>query len=312
MAPASWSAALVAPPVLSLVVRLAATERVQLPSWLGSMLHGAIGRALRRVACSEQCHARHAAQRDRCAYARLFESPSPPRAASERVAAMAPHRMWLVPPAPAEPRDLEAGRTLDFEIRLVRSGEADLGWLLAALERMATKGLGRRRGRMRLDGVSSEGKPIWQAGQARGRPASIVTPVLPSGPIVLRTVTPLRIVRDGSVQPPRFEDLVAAAARRIVAIAAFFGSGEPALNIAELRAAAAAHRARIDAVWSPYRMVRYSSSQSRRHPMEGHTGEMTIDDAGPFADLLSAAAPLSIGKSTAFGFGAYELRSGAS
>lgn len=298
------------PPVIALDIRFEALEKVRLSGWLGSVLHGALGSALREVACSDGCAGRHDREPERCAWARLLEAPARPAGVSERVAAMAPRRLWLRPPPPDDALALEPGDELRFGLGLVGSAERDLGALLTALERMAVTGIGRQRGRMRLVRVGSGGRVVWEGGQVRGRPVPAEPPGIPSGPLVLRTRTPLRIVRDGRIEAPRFADVVGAAARRLVALAAFYGRGEPDVRAGELQAAASCHRARIEAVWEPFRADRYSARQRRRHPMEGHVGAMWIDDPGPFRPLLAAAVPYGIGKGTSFGFGVFALLGG--
>ncbi len=298
------------PPVVVLEVMLEAIEKVRLPGWLGSVLHGALGSALHEVACSDGCGSRHDREPERCAYARLFEAPARPAGVSERVAAMAPRRLWLWPPPPDDALLLEPGDELRFGIGMVGTAERDLGALLTALEHMAVSGIGRQLGRMRLVRVGSGGRVVWEGGQVRGRPVPAEPPGIPTGPLVLRTRTPLRIVRDGRIEPPRFADVVGAAARRLVAVSAFYGRGEPDVHVGEVQAAASRHRARIEAVWEPFRAERYSARQRRRHPMEGHVGAMWIDEPGPFTPLLAAAVPYGIGKGTSFGFGAVDLLPG--
>lgn len=298
------------PEIIVVDVVLEAIDRVQLRGWLGSELHGALGAALREVGCSDACARRHEREPDRCAYAHLLETPARPEGISDRVAAMAPHRLWLRPSGLAEPEEWAPGDRLRFEIGLARSAEPYLPALLTALERMAASGVGNRRGTMRLERVSAGGRPVWEGGQVKGRPRPVETLATPSGPVVLRTRTPLRVLRDGRARPPRFEDLVGASARRLVAMAAFHGAGEPDLHVSELVQAATRHRARIEAVWEPFRVERYSARQRKWHPMDGHLGEMRVDEPGDFAPLLVAAAPFGVGKGTSFGFGVFNLLPG--
>jgi hypothetical protein len=281
-------------PVATVDVVLRAAERVELPGWLGSTLHGAIGGALRRLVCSDACAARHAARP--CAYALLFDRPRCRGPASGRLAATAAHPLALRPPPPGPDRLLLPGETVAFGVSLLGPAAEVVGLLVTAIEEAARSGLGRRRGRLDLGHVSSARSTLG-AGAAGGRQ-----------PLVVRAVTPLRLYRRRElIVRPSLADLVLAAARRLEALDAYFGAGEACYDEELLRVAAGRLRPRGQ-VWRAFRVLRFSSRQGRRHPMEGVVGEASWDgDAAELRFLLEAAATTGLGKATSFGFGLISL-----
>ncbi len=297
------------PPVYRLQVELRSKAEARLPGWLGSTLHGALGGALRAATCSRSCAAKHPVEPRRCPYVRLFEPVAAPEGTPAWIAASPAPRLAICPPAPDDPRVLAAGDHLAFSVLLLGDAAAgDVGYLLAALERMAAHGLGRGRGRFELTRVTSGTETVWEGGSVTGRPERATPADIAGLGLVLSTNTPLRVVRGGELVRPRFEDLVGAAARRVVSLAVL--AGEP--NAGELRidalvTGAATHRARIEASWEPFHTRRWSSRQRRAHAMHGYLGELRVDDAGPYLDWLRAGALAGIGKGTALGFGHVEL-----
>ena len=130
----------------------------------------------------------------------------------------------------------------------------------------------------------------------------------PNCPVTLRALTPLCIVRDGRPSVPRFEDLVAACARRVLVLASLHGTTSlPEIRIDSLRERARTHTTRIESVWMPFRAERWSSRQKRRHPVEGYLGHMEVSVPGAFVGWLEAAALVGVGKGTALGLGHMEL-----
>lgn len=301
------------PPIATLDVELTALESVELPGWLGSTLHGALGGAMRAQTCSAECAERHKVQAGRCPYSRLFSTPPSREGLPTWVSASASPPLALRPPAPASPRIAKRGDPLTFGIVLF--GERaidDTGYVLAALERMAAFGLGKGRGGLALERVRSSGTTIWESRRITSMPVLATAPTVDADvPVTIRTVTPVRVMRDGEICAPRFEDLVAAAARRVVVLNAYYGGGELLdFRLNSLRDAAAQHRAYVHGTWEPFRTMRWSSRQRRKHAMEGYLGRLEVSSLGPFAGWIRAAALTGVGKATAFGFGQLAIREG--
>lgn len=311
---ASLAAIRSALPVLAhLEAELSAAEPVHLPAWTGSTVHGALGWALRELTCSSTCEARHAAEPDRCAFARLF-GPGASRASHVRHAGMEVPALALRPAAPVRGQVLEPGRSWSFGVTLFgASALADARPILAALERLGERGLGRGRGRMRLVRAYSSGLDLWKNGRVLAEPTALLGSSWARwsvrGALRLRALTPLHLVRDGrTISTPRLTDLIASSLRRLVALSAVRGGGVPGVRLDELTTALGADVRNAVASWERFDTTRWSERQQRRHGVEGVVGEIWVPDvSAELASLLTWAAGVGLGKGTAMGLGRVEV-----
>ncbi|HEX6898590.1 MAG TPA: CRISPR system precrRNA processing endoribonuclease RAMP protein Cas6 [Thermoanaerobaculia bacterium] len=302
-------------PYLRLRMTLRAEEPASPPPFHGSMLRGAFGHALRRAACSmgpaqacESCLLRHA-----CVYARIFEpcvvgEPPPFLRGIDQA----------VRPYVFEPLDgavsIAPGDPLRFDLLLFGRAVDLQAYAIVAVERMARTGLGAGRARFRLIEVEAAdpgGSPrrLFTAGSPPSTvPASPVLPrpaPLPSGPLTLRLLTPLRIkARDRLNDRPRFRDLAFNMLRRVLEIAHFHVPGA-AIDWSFrdlLKCADAVRVVASDLRWHDWK--RWSQRQQASMKMGGLVGELVVDgDLQPFSDLLRTAEIVHIGKGATFGLG---------
>ena len=285
----------------NLHVTLVAKEPVDLPGWLGSALHGALGQAVMRLDCRPSCGKDHAPRSGRrCLFARLFGEPAPRADLPGRLRMARPVPLLLRPPPPGRERVLPRGRSIELGVVLLGSAAADAARVVLALERMAHAGLGRGRGRLALGSVYSETEPA-----ARLRP-----PELAVDPLAVEVAarTPLRLLRKHSqVSNPDFTDLLGAAIFRVASVAAYHGQGVVDLSMEEVRALAQGVSCE-EARWEPFSVDRYSSRQDQHHPMEGVLGRARfVGPIRPFLCVLEEAGRLGVGKSPSFGFGLLEV-----
>lgn len=298
------------PPIVRLEIELRAVDPVLIPGWTGSMLHGALDGALRAVACSRACEARHGEQPDRCAAARLLDGR---RVEAAGLGGMSVPGLTIVPGAPAGPRVLEPGASFRFELVLLGSATDDLEVLTAALERASGRGLGRHRGRLRLKRVRDGALDLYDRGRVVESPNPLApaqwAPIVSGGSVHLRARTPLHVSHGGRLRrAPRTEDLVGAALRRLACLAAARGAGAVDLHVADLGERLASRAGAAIGRWEPFRTERWSSRQGRRHVVTGALGELWLAEAGPAAAPLLWAASVGIGKGTAMGLGAIDVR----
>lgn len=173
-------------------LKLRARQTAQLPQFLGSMLRGAFGHALKQAVCvmpHRQCHRCMLA--DKCSYPYLFETPAPAGVEHLRGQDKAPHpfilatsiinrsqktetsssgrlvtlqsltdgrAVRLVPPGPAPTdgrRRLERGDELTFGLLLMGRAIEYLPYIVFAVSEMARNGLGVDRSRFELNSVTS-------------------------------------------------------------------------------------------------------------------------------------------------------------
>jgi hypothetical protein len=302
-------------PYLRLRATLSAEEAVVLPPFLGSMLRGAFGHALRRMVCvmgpeqaCVECGLRHS-----CGYTRIFEpyvEGEPPPFLHGIDQAVRPYVF--------EPLDeggrLAPGGTVRFDLLLFGQAAELAAYTVLAVERMARVGLGARRVPFRLqkvEALSPDGsaQEVFRAGAPlSGARISAAVPEaapLPVGEVTLRFETPLRIkVRDHLNDRPRFRDLAFNMLRRILELAHFHVPGavidwnfRPLLEQADdIRILAA------DLAWHDWE--RFSQRQGTTMKLGGLVGTVTLaGDLAPFTPLLRAAEVVHVGKGATFGLG---------
>lgn len=301
------------PPLVRLELALEAEEPVELPAWTGSALHGALGWALAEVACSNVCAARHDAEPGRCPYARLFDVVAGRPGLSPHIAAMPVPALALRPPPPVRASVLRPGERWSFAAHVIGSEAiGDIRPLLAAVARMGERGIGKGRGRARLASARSGGRELWVSDRLDGEPqvvpASDWAARREARGVRLRSITPLHLRRSGELdRTPTFERIVDASLRRLVALAAHRGGGEPEVHVNDLGRSLSAGAGPVVARWEAFSTKRWSERQRRRHEVEGVLGELSCEDAGAATTILLAAAEVGVGKGTAMGMGCIEI-----
>lgn len=288
------------PGLLRVRCELEALASLELPPWTGSLLHGALGQAVRTMECTAACGAAHAPSPDasRCLYARLFEAP-PPADSKSRAASVRPAPFVLEVEAPgARGRTVRAGERFSFSLVLIGPAGKEVGAVGEALGRMGAAGLGRTHARLRLAELAhAPVEPVTQQGSEFVGEAAMLS---------IRARTPLRLYRSGALLgSPSFADVVEAAGRRVASLSAYYGDGSDLPDLRPLLATAS----RVTATrqdWRYFEEGRYSSRQEQAQVLHGTLGQATFEgEVGPFVPLLQRAAQVGLGKATTFGFGAF-------
>jgi len=138
---------------LRLVLR--AEEALSLPAYAGSTFRGAFGHAFKRVACPLRRQCEGCAHRAVCVCVYVFETEGPGEGSSLARGRTVAHPFVLEPPeTPA--REIPAGATLELGLVLIGRAISLAPYFLAACRDMAREGLGRGRGRCRLERVLAE------------------------------------------------------------------------------------------------------------------------------------------------------------
>lgn len=127
-------------------------ETLSLPAYKGATFRGGFGHVFRRVACA--CGAGATVHQSHCLYARVFETPQDETLPSLPHTARMPHPFVLEPPLGTQRVYTPEDRLV---VHLVLIGQA-LEWLpyfVFTFEELGRVGIGQRRGRYRLEEVSS-------------------------------------------------------------------------------------------------------------------------------------------------------------
>jgi len=304
---------------LRLVLR--AEEPLHLPPYAGSTFRGAFGHAFKRVACPLRRECEGCAHREVCVYAYVFVTPGLDEGSALARGAAVAHPFVLQPPQGGE-CTIPPGETVQLGLVLIGRAVPLAPYFLAACREMASRGLGRGRGRCRLQQVIAEdpegpaGRVVYEGG------ADLLAPAVPSWSIrdlhlsagdsaervTLEFLTPTRLRQEADlVTRPGFATLATALLRRISVLAEVHCGHRQALEPREILAPAA----RVKVVESGLRWYdweRYSARQQGRMALGGFVGRITFaGDLAPWLPLLRLGEVLHVGKGTAFGLGRYRM-----
>ncbi len=296
-----------------------ALNRARLSAFKGSAFRGALGHALKKIACAQRggdCQ-RCLVQRQ-CVYSRIFEPKShAPGTVNPRTAAP-PHPYVLEPPGP-DKVDFNPGET--FELTLLLFGEANeaLPYVIYALQQMGRQGIGGRGKdgslRFELSSVAAQGQTIYDSTSAQLAPGQWTSRLrlapateAPPGELTLVVRTPLRIKyqgRHGTELP--FHLLVRGLLRRSASLLESFADGPPDLDFRGLTARALEVGVKhADLRWVDY--TRYSSRQRQKLQIGGMMGNITYENVpAEYLPLLRFGREVHIGKQTTFGLGEFDF-----
>lgn len=168
----------------------------------------------------------------------------------------------------------------------------------AGIERLGERGLGRRRGRFRVESIEVRDEVTLR------REFVARLGALPQDRLVVRFETPLRLLEQG--RPLRefsFTSLVSNLLRRASGLVESWAEPDPRELVSTARSIAV-----VEARIRRADRVRFSSRQERAMNLMGHVGEIEIaGDLAPFLPLLAFGEAVGAGKGTAFGLGNIRL-----
>lgn len=304
--------------VQRLRIRMLAEKPGRLPGYKGSLLRGALGWALRRVAClTRRFDCPECPVADRCLYAELFE-PKGPEPVAEKGFQNAP-RPYVIEPPWDMTRDYAPGQVLEWHLVLVGSAARALPYVLLAVDQSAVRGLGPQRVPFSVSRIEAvDGTPLYVDGRPDlGRLSAreltdqdVALPGVTDGPVSLRLrfVTPTRLVADGRmVDRPTPELLAAAVARRVAVLSELYGNGASLPPHESLMDAARQVRlAEMVLRWVPLR--RFSGRQQATVSIGGFVGSLVLERVPvELGWLLGWGEILHVGKGTVFGLGQYQI-----
>jgi len=304
-------------------LELEARTEVTLPAYPGSTFRGALGRSFRQVACTlrlQECGT--CLLRSSCSYSLAFETPVPDDAAIMRLYPYAPHPFILEPPAAGG--RVEPGEKIQFCLVLVGRGRDFLPYFIYAMELMCERGLGRGRGRCRLNTVhtrpfdGSQAMIVYDGNEKRlyrvdaaARASTIderVREVSSRHTLALVFDTPTRIKYRGRyIDRPEMSMIVPSLMRRLTALAYFHCDAPFQSDVAaQIKAGKNIELLQCDTHWHDWE--RHSSRQNARMRLGGFVGKAVYR-----GDFTTLAAPLvwgevlHVGKGSSFGLGNYRI-----
>ncbi len=286
----------------------------ELPRFKGSMLHGAMGHALKSTVCAVRVKVCETCLlRPTCVYARVFEvKPNPDQATSQ---VNLPHP-YVLDGSEMSKQFYETGERFRFTL-LLFGGMIDLlPYFIYTFESMGCRGLGRRteegRSAFSLKAVHMLDKLIYDPHDPfLPSPIPRQTLNLSPGPgdedverLRLYLQTPLRVKDKGRFASDLdFPLLLRAIVRRLKALKSEFCETPFELPLQELFDRADEVKVTGKEIrWEE--QTRYSSRQNSRQLMGGLRGHISLEGGLTlYMPLLRAAEVVHIGKETSFGLG---------
>lgn len=303
---------------------LEAVDDLHLPQFKGSALRGGFGHTFKRLACMEDRRCDKQCQRgNACAYGYVFETAPPQNSEVLSNFSEVP-RPFIIAPA-ADRRDtIRRGEKLTFGLTLIGHGNNHLPYFLVVFKEMGQIGLGRGRGKYRLESVFGVDfkqyglVPVYDIQSETitannlaftGKAITNRTAALPTDRITLEFVTPTRLKQRGKWvwDGPTFEVLVRSLLGRLSSLS-YFHCGERLE--ADFRGlidrAAEIQIVNAETHWEDW--DRFSTRQKKRIAMGGLVGRVTYKgNLKEYHSLLSVGEFIHVGKGNVFGNGQYKI-----
>ncbi len=288
---------------------------VQFPEWSGSVLRGAFGHALRRIACmTRQKDCTGCPLLATCPYPSIFAPPPVDNALQRLTQAPAP---YVIEPADWGARRIEAGTAWHFDLVLFGRALKELPMITLAWRQAARRGLGPGDGQSELDSIermlpTGAREKVLATPDGSLKDHRVLAPdcsALACQRLTLHFRTPLRLQDNGRAVPPArltAVRLLMAAVRRASLIAECHASGPPNWDYPALVRLAKTILGTRNLKWQDW--TRRSSRQQQSMQLGGAIGTWQLEgELTPFMPALRIGEWLHIGKETVFGLGRYDL-----
>ena len=303
---------------------MSAVENLQLPAYKGSTLRGAFGHAFKRVVCTlRKTDCNDCILRGKCVYSYVFETPPPSDTTMMKKYPAAPHPFVILPPTD-EKRQFAKGETLAFTLTLIGKATEYLPYFIYTFDELGKMGIGRGRGRYKLEKVSLLGsngrerqKVIYQSDKKvlkggcetmRWQDVLQKKAIGDNKEITFRFHTPTRIkYREDLVLDLEFHVLIRNLLRRISMLTYFHCGNQLALDFKSLISDAEKVETVSNSLsWKDWE--RYSNRQETKMKMGGFVGDITFrGNLEKFLPFIVLGEYIHVGKGTSFGLGKYEI-----
>jgi hypothetical protein len=272
----------------------------------GNVIRGAFGNAFKRAVCVPECEdARSCQFRDTCAYARVFE----PRLESGPSGFADAPRPFVFRARHLDGRTIAPGARFHFNLHVFDGTARFVPYFVLAFSELARTGLGPRRGRARLTGVTQSGDTVFDGrAMAAQLPPPLRLDLDPKNDATARVrlvfLSPTEFKHEHHLLGrPEFGPLFRRVRDRISTLRALYGEGPLDIDFRHLGA-------RADTIGIAECDVRHvdverrSSRTKQVHPLGGFTGWAVYEgDLSPYMPYLRAAQWTGVGRQTVWGSG---------
>ena len=291
------------------------TSPLNLNFYSGSMLRGAFGKALRKLACvTHMQDCKSCLLYRQCAYPKIFETPVPLHAQYQNLSQI-PSPFVIEPPALGS-KIINKGEVFDFNMVLIGQALDYLPLIILAWQKAFTTGLGATHTQVELVNVVFEPEQavaqIIYLNDAKLQliptPAFVPPVMKATDQLKLQFLTPLRIQQKGQIlsDAMRGKDFLMALVRRYYLLQEFHTTDYQLPDFKELASQAQHITARPHFKWCEWQ--RYSNRQQQKMIFGGVLGEIELfGDLTLFLPLLVSGQWLHAGNKTTFGMGRYLL-----
>lgn len=287
---------------------------LQLNAYSGSMLRGAFGNALRKLACvTKMTECKQCLLYRQCVYPQLFEPPVPLHTKLQQFSAIP--SPFIIEPPPIGESSLSKGGKLQFHVVLIGQANQQLAFIIEAWKRAFQQGLGKQHAQVILctvyhQAADSSQTLMYQTDQTQLQviPANKEWDLMLTDSMTLSFVTPLRIQQKGRILSEHMsaKDFLMALVRRYYLLQEFYGIDYQAPQFSELAIKAATIACDVQFQW--YEWQRYSSRQKQAMKFGGVLGELQLQgDLTDFLPILYWGQWLHAGNKTSFGMGQYKI-----
>src|SRR5690625_880267 len=292
-------------PIIKLRATFRAEENGQLPPYLGSMIRGVLGHAMRDLVCiapNVPCHVCDFAKE--CDYATYFNPPGTFAGSVKPYVIHVPIR---------EKTKWNKGDLLTFDITFFGYTTTEAEYYIEGLLSMEEYGFGARRLKFSLEQVVNlyDQTLIWSGGETwfhHLQPFIINEEGRRSNSVFLRFNSPTRIlISRRLIKKLQFEHVIRSILTRVKLLLHAYAGVELEWNEDAILEEARQIRT-VEENWQFVDFKRYSRTYNRKLGLPSITGYARYEgDITPFTPLLEIGQLIQIGKNTTHGFGNYEL-----
>lgn len=297
-------------PLTPLTLHLQQLDDLRLPDHAGSMLRGAFGISLRKLACiTRQKDCTACPLYRSCPYPQIFETPPP---VNDNPLARQTANPYVIQPPAMGSRLIEAGDGWQFGFTLIGKAADQLPLVVYAWQQACTGGFGKTQSRAALTAITQGERTVYTPDSPLEAESLTPSPLPVTDTVTLHFHSPLRLQQKSQVilwnEQVTADLLLMALGRRVQRLLDLHTADRPQLDFNRLKPAALALRADVSALRRED-VIRYSSRQRQVVELDGLKGEIRLQgDLREFAGLLAVGEYVHVGKNATHGLGRYSIQ----
>lgn len=296
-------------PLVHLTLNIQQQQDLRLPEHAGSMLRGAFGMALKKLACiTRQKECQSCPLYRSCAYTQIFETPAQ---ISDNPLIRQTANPYVIQAPIMGARLVKAGEQWQFGLTVIGKAIDQLPLIVYAWQKACEVGFTKAQSTAKLVSIYQQDHLAYLPnGQLTIKQTELPTKNY-SQQATLQFISPLRLQHEGkiatSIEQFTAPLLLMTMARRTQKLLDLHTQAPVKLNFLALKEQAQAIT--LETVNLHYqRITRYSNRQQQFIELDGVMGDIVLKgDLGDFAPLLTVGEYIHVGKTATHGLGRYLL-----